>query len=1075
MKRFRDLMLLHCLTLALISGSITPSGAEESFSFVARRDYMVEFAGVLSVTSGDLNGDGIPDLITGREGAYPELATDVVVMMGNGDGTFGEAVLYRAGSGLPTLAVDDLDGDGHSDVVSANNWSDDVSILLNSGDGTLLPAVEYGIGSSPSSVEIGDLDMDGAPDLVVARRNAVSILLGNGNGTFQAAVTIEINGTRSVALGDLDDDTVPDLAVINYGSVSLLKGNGDGSFQNVGDYPIWMSPQTVSIGDLNSDAIPDLAVASEGDTYYSTDGYVSVLLGKGSGVFAEAVTYWAGVHPTSVALGDLDEDGNPDLAVSSGAFGWDWYDTVYVLIGHGDGTFGEGVEWIVGNGPKTVILDDLNGDEDLDLVTANYPSGTVSVLLGDGEGAFNIESRLDAGHDARAAGGGDLNRDGNLDLVLANYESDDLSILLGNGDGTFQNPVHYPAGVSPESVAVGDLNNDGVPDVVVTSDWGEVRVMLGLGDGTFQDALVTSTSEVPGSLALADLNGDGRLDLTMTLYLSATEDGSVSVQLGNGDGTFQEAALYTIGRVPRSTAIGDLDGDGAPDLVAVNGFSDDFSVLLGNGDGTFRDGVNHGTIDYPEDVAIGDLNGDGRADLALSHIGNTHSSISVLQGNGDGTFQDALEYISGYDGRNLAIVDLGGNGIADLVVTSIEDNTVTILPGNGDGTFGTAVRFGTGRWPEALVVGDLDNDLDMDVLVMNRGRQSSGEDSSLSVLINPTGVEDMIVVGPGPGWSNPPLVRVFPIVPEAGHLLEFPAYGPPHFGVNVTCGDLDGDSLVEILTGAGPGVVFGPHVRGFEATGVPLAGLSFLAYGTHKFGVNVAAGDLDGDGYDEVITGAGPGEVFGPHVRAFDYDGTPGVAPVPGVSYLAYTTPKWGVNVAAGDLDGDGFDEIVTGAGPGAVYGPHVRGWNVDGGLAVSMSTVSFLAYGTNRNGVNVDCGDVDGDGIDEIVTAPGPSWYFGPHIRGWNCDGASVTPLPALSFLAWPTSQARYGARVHSGADLDGDGRDEILVGAGPDPLIGSPVRVFTYDGQDVGLWITLDAYPAGFTHGVTVAAGSI
>ncbi len=131
-----------------------------------------------------------------------------------------------------------------------------------------------------------------------------------------------------------------------------------------------------------------------------------------------------------------------------------------------------------------------------------------------------------------------------------------------------------------------------------------------------------------------------------------------------------------------------------------------------------------------------------------------------------------------------------------------------------------------------------------------------------------------MVTGPGPAYENPPLVRVFPPEQDAVHEYEFEAYGPDHYGVNVTCGDVNGDLLDEILTGAGPGEIYGPHVRGFEVDGTPLPGLSFLAYGTNKYGVNVAAGDIDGDGFDEIITGAGPGAVFGPHVRGWDYDGT---------------------------------------------------------------------------------------------------------------------------------------------------------------------------------------------------------
>ncbi len=329
-----------------------------------------------------------------------------------------------------------------------------------------------------------------------------------------------------------------------------------------------------------------------------------------------------------------------------------------------------------------------------------------------------------------------------------------------------------------------------------------------------------------------------------------------------------------------------------------------------------------------------------------------------------------------------------------------------------------------------------------------------------------------LIAGPGPAEANPPRVRVFPPQSGAAHLYQFDAYGASGYGVNVAAGDLDGDDLDEILTGAGPGAIYGPHVRGFAVDGAPLPGLSFLAYGTNKWGVNVAAGDIDGDGFDEIVTGAGPGAVFGPHVRGWNWEGSGTPEPIPGSSFFAYGTHKWGVNVCCGDIDGDGFDEIVTGAGPGAVYGPHVRGWNVDGGAAASMPGVSFLAYGTNQFGVNVACGDVDGDGIDEIVTGPGPGVVFGAHVRGWNHDGSGISPLPGLSFFAFSWPENHYGARVSARADLDGDGRDEIVAGLGPDPAVGTTVSVFRYDGSQVTTLATLESF-AGMTHGATVAAG--
>ncbi len=328
-----------------------------------------------------------------------------------------------------------------------------------------------------------------------------------------------------------------------------------------------------------------------------------------------------------------------------------------------------------------------------------------------------------------------------------------------------------------------------------------------------------------------------------------------------------------------------------------------------------------------------------------------------------------------------------------------------------------------------------------------------------------------IVAGPGAGPANPPLVRTFDPATSAMQ-NEWSAYGATGYGVNVAVGDLGTGGVV--ITGAGPGAIYGPHVRAFSSDGTPVPGVSFLAYGTNKFGVNVTAGDIDGDGTDEIITGAGPGAVFGPHVRAWNVDGgTP--TSIGAISFFAYGTPKWGVNVACGDIDGDGYDEIVTGAGPGTVYGPHVRGWNYDGNAIAPMGSVSFLAYGTNQFGVNVVCGDLDGDGMDEIITGAGPGSIFGPHIRGWNIDGGTAVSMPGVSFMAYETGL--YGVAVGA-ADLDGDGMDEILTMPGPDPGRGTRIRAWNVDGGTATMVPDIDFTAfgdSGLNYGGKIAGGTI
>ncbi len=337
-----------------------------------------------------------------------------------------------------------------------------------------------------------------------------------------------------------------------------------------------------------------------------------------------------------------------------------------------------------------------------------------------------------------------------------------------------------------------------------------------------------------------------------------------------------------------------------------------------------------------------------------------------------------------------------------------------------------------------------------------------------------------LVAGPGPSPDNPPLVRVFASGDPPALLHEFPAYGADGYGVRVTCGDMDGDGAEEIVTGAGPGAIYGPHVRGFEIIGAPLPGLSFIAYGTHKYGVNVSCGDLDGDRYDEIVTGAGPGAVFGPHVRGFQYDHEAGtVAPLGGVSFFAYGTNRYGVNVDCGDLDGDGMAEIVTGAGPGAVFGPHVRGWNVDGGTAAPIPGISFMAYNSNHYGVNVACGDIDGDGLAEIITAPGPGPSLGAFIRGWSFDGSQVSPVPGCDIFAWPPGDRLCGARVAMQRAAGGSAIDfnYILVGGGPDPAADTEVQVYVYrtDSEELFLLRSFETFDEGMTWGVDVTGGGM
>jgi FG-GAP-like repeat len=334
-------------------------------------------------------------------------------------------------------------------------------------------------------------------------------------------------------------------------------------------------------------------------------------------IFKARVDYDTGQFPSSVAIGHLNGDGDLDLAVANRDS-----DNVSVLLGNPDGIFQSAVNYGIYHRPSSVAIGDLNGDGDLDLAVANRDSDNVSVLLGNGDGSFQAPVNWTAGDSPLSVAIGYLDGDANPDLAVANGGSDNVSVLLGNGDGSFQAPVNWTAGDSPGSVAIGDLDGDGDRDLAV-ANWASnnLSVLLGNGDGTFQNAVGYDTRDRSNSVAIGDLNGDGDLDLAVagggTGPAVATGLSGVSVLLGNGDGTFQNAVGYSVSYLPSSVAIGDLDGDANPDIVVTTWYGYSVSVLFGNGDGSFQSEV--GYEHHPAiSVAIGDLNGDGDLDLAVA-------------------------------------------------------------------------------------------------------------------------------------------------------------------------------------------------------------------------------------------------------------------------------------------------------------------------------------------------------------------------------------------------------------------------------------------------------------------------
>ena len=536
---------------------------------------------VYDIVPVDLNRDGHMDLVASlvigdNNQVTQTYVRPVVVMLGNGNGTFAPGVAY--GDSSTRLAVGDFNEDGIPDVLSG------LSLYLGRGDGTLQPVRLPGLADGEAAADLnhdGHLDAIGIANLFdpAAAWNEGVVRLGNGDGTFRDPQTSYFPlGALNIAVGDINNDGKPDLAFATYNTFApvFTLGNGDGTFGARNDYHLDIAPQSISVADVNGDGQLDVLAAGAGGSA------IAVLEGNGDGSFSAAPDIPAS-GPTNVAVVDLNHDGYPELIFGSGSDSF-----VHILLGTGPGAWTAGPTLTLPGASSRIAVGDLNGDSFPDIVALCAGGATLSAFLGDGTGGFGARTDSPTGSTPGALALGDFNGDGHLDAASSTTSS--LLIQLGNGAGGFgASHAYAPAagggGISPSIVGVslGDLNGDSKLDVAMCSAYG-ISIFLGNGDGTL--GLPTKPILYKAADALiADLDSDGKQDLAL-----ATEwrEAWLGVLPGKGDGTFEPAMYPGDGHTqsgfnsritPTCIAAADFNGDGILDLVAGNSDST-VSILL---------------------------------------------------------------------------------------------------------------------------------------------------------------------------------------------------------------------------------------------------------------------------------------------------------------------------------------------------------------------------------------------------------------------------------------------------------------------------------------------------------------
>lgn len=613
------------------------------------------------------------------------------------------------------------------------------SSLSSSAPPPFFVAPSIPLGYAPSSLATGDLRRTGKLDLVSADYNAgrITVLLGVGRGKFAAGVVYDSGPhPSSVLVADINGDGRADVLVSNEsaGTISVLLGNGDGTLQSRQSFPLGFNPSSIATGDFTGTGRVDVAAIG------ASRNLLAILFADGNGSLQKPVLLSLRKTPTWLTVADFNKDGRADLALANTD------GTVSVLLGNGTGQFRSLPDIRVGSKPLASIDSvDLNRVGKSDLIVTQPGQKLVSVLIGKGDGTFATPASYPVGDEPVSTLVADVNGDGVPALVVINKSSNTFSVLAGNGDGTFKNAVDFVAGNAPLAAAAGDFYGNGHVDLAIINHSSQtVSVPAGNGDGTFRAARSYAAGVQPVSIASGNLSGGKIPALVVANYcgsdLTCVTSGSVSVFLADDKGVYKLSSTYETGAGTVSVVLADVKGDGKPDIIALNRVDKTAAVLLGLGDGTFRQPMTFPLAGAPVAVAVGDLNKDGKPDLAvLEDCGSAKcsqpGSIEILRGAGDGSFQSLASYTVGYSPTSVVLGDINGDKKIDILVSNRcgadascqSPGTGSVLIGDGTGKFVAAKDVVLGKSPSSIALGSLTGS-GMDLVV------SRSADNTVAVL-----------------------------------------------------------------------------------------------------------------------------------------------------------------------------------------------------------------------------------------------------------------------------------------------------------------------------------------------------
>ena len=638
------------------------------------------------------------------------------------------------------VALGDVDGDGNLDIIFANYGQN--RLYLNNGAGVFTDATSTNLpvdSDDSFAVALGDVDDDGDLDIIFANRDEQNRLyLNNGAGVFTDATStnLPVDSDRSigVALGDVDGDGDLDIIFANAeypeGQQNRLYLNsGTGAFTDATSTNLPVDSDRsigVALGDVDGDEDLDIIFANSS---YPEGGQNRLYLNNGAGVFTDATSINLpedSVLSTGVALGDVDGDEDLDIIFAN-------YDQNRLYLNSGNGTFTNDTSNLpaVSSYSVGVALGDVDGDDDLDITFANRARQN-RLYLNNGGGAFTDATSTNLPADSEYSRGvalGDVDGDGDLDIIFANgYPGGDQNRLyLNNGGGVFTDATstNLPSDIdASKDVALGDVDGDGDLDIIFVNYDEQNRLYLNNGGGAFTDATSTNlpADSKTRAVALGDVDGDEDLDI---IFANPEQN---RLYLNSGNGTFTDATSTNLpagGAIVTDVALGDLDGDYDLDIIFANW--NQSSLYLNNGNGMFTNNTTNLPADYgsSDSVALGDVDGDGDLDIILGNYYGEQNSLYL--NHGEAKFTDATSTYLPLDSDNsvdVALGDVDCDGDLDIIFANgrsgNQQNRLYLNSGAGVFTDVTSTNFPSDiDESQGVALGDVDSDGDLDIIFIN--------------------------------------------------------------------------------------------------------------------------------------------------------------------------------------------------------------------------------------------------------------------------------------------------------------------------------------------------------------------